>query len=202
MSGFDIEHIKHVFLNMQNDSYHNWIKRAVYLSVYGITFLALISVSSCSSEKTTVDKPAATVTPSGPLIDSTFKGTTLSDLELDTNDPKSLAMLGDKYFESNQYTQAIEIYEKVLKLNPNDVDTYNDLGLAYFYAGKANISVDRLKRGTEVVPSYQRIWLSLGFVLLTEGRNAEAKPVLQKAVELDPESTVGREAKNMLQRIK
>ena len=186
---------------MPDDIYYKWIKRAVYLSIYGITFFALITVSSCSREETTVDKPAATVTPSGPLIDSNFKGTALSELELDTNDPNSLATLGDKYFESNQYTQAIEIYEKVLKLNPNDVDTYNDLGLAYFYAGRSNIAVDRLKRGTEVVPSYQRVWLSLGFVLMTEGRNVEARPVLQRAVELDPESTVGREAKNMLQRI-
>ncbi|MEN8262671.1 MAG: tetratricopeptide repeat protein [Nitrospirota bacterium] len=187
---------------MPNDIYNKWIKRILHISVYGIIFLVLITVSSCSREETTADKPAAAVTPSGPLIDSNFKGTALSELELDTNDPNSLAILGDKYFESNQYTQAIEIYEKVLKLNPNDVDTYNDLGLAYFYTGKSNIAVDRLKRGTEVVPSYQRVWLSLGFILLTEGRKGEAKPVLQRAVELDPESTVGREAKKMLQQIK
>ncbi len=202
MSYFDFEHIKRVFLNMLNNIYHEWIKRAVHLSVCGMTFLALIAVSSCSREETAVKKPAANVTPSGPLIDSNFKGTALSELELNTNDPNSLATLGDQYFESNQYAQAIEIYEKVIKLNPNDVDTYNDLGLAYFYTGKSNIAVDRLKRGTEVVPSYQRVWLSLGFILMTEGRKGEAKPVLQRALELDPESTVGREAKKMLQQIK
>ncbi len=201
MPGFDFRYIKHVFLNMPNDIYDKWIKRILHLSICGLTFLVLITVSSCSREETTADKPAAVMT-SGPLIDSNFKGTALSELELDTNDPNSLATLGDKYFESNQYAQAIEIYEKVIKLNPNDVDTYNDLGLAYFYTGRANIAVDRLKRGTEVVPSYQRVWLSLGFILLSEGRKDEAKPVLQRAAELDPESTVGREAKRMLQQIK
>lgn len=178
------------------------LKTAVHFAVSVIIVFSFVAVSSCSREKTTVDKSAKTASPVGPLVDPNFKGTVLDELEIDNNDPQSLALLGDQYFENRQYAQAIDIYERVLKLNPNDVDTYNDLGLAYFYSGKSNIAVDRLKRGTEVVPSYQRVWLSLGFVLLSEGRSREAKPVLQKAVELDPESTVGREAKNMLGSLK
>jgi tetratricopeptide (TPR) repeat protein len=177
------------------------IKAAVLFAVYAIIIFSLFAVSSCSREETAVDKSAKTAAPVGPLVDPGFKGTVLDELEIDTSDPKSLAILGDQYFETRQYAQAIEIYEKVLKLNPNDVDTYNDLGLAYFYSGKSNIAVDRLKRGTEVVPSYQRVWLSLGFVLLQEGRTMEAIPFLKKAVELDPESTVGREAKSFLSQL-
>jgi tetratricopeptide (TPR) repeat protein len=187
---------------MLSNNYRKYLKTAVHFAVFAIIAFSFAAVSSCSREETTVDTSAKISSPVGPLVDPNFKGTVLDELEIDSNDPQALALHGDQYFESRQYAMAIEIYEKVLKLNPNDVDTYNDLGLAYFYTGKSNIAVDRLKRGTEVVPSYQRIWLSLGFVLLSEGRGREAKPVLQKAVELDPESTVGREASSMLANIK
>ncbi len=187
---------------MLSNKYRKFLKTAVHFAVSAVIAFSFAAVLSCSREETTVDTSAKTSSPVGPLIDPNFKGTVLDELEIDSDDPQELALHGDQYFESRQYAMAIEIYEKVLKLNPNDVDTYNDLGLAYFYSGKSNIAVDRLKRGTEVVPSYQRIWLSLGFVLLSEGRGMEAKPVLQKAVELDPESTVGREASNMLASIK
>jgi tetratricopeptide (TPR) repeat protein len=178
------------------------LKTAVHFAVSAIVVFSFVAVSSCSREKTTVDKSADKASPVGPIVDPNFKSTVLDELEIDNNDPQSLALLGDQYFETRQYAKAIEIYEKVLKLNPNDVDTFNDIGLAYFYSGKSNIAVDRLKRGTEVVPSYQRVWLSLGFVLLSEGRGREAKPALQKAVELDPESAMGREARKMLGSIK
>lgn len=174
----------------------------VFLSlVSGILVISLLAVSSCSSEKPSREEPAKTTPPSGPIVDYNFQETSLDRMGVDTDDPQSLAGLGDRYFENGRYQEAIAAYEKVLKLNPNDVDTYNDIGLAYHYTGRSDIAVEKLKKGTEVVPSYQRIWLSLGFVLFSQGRNEEAKPALQKAFELDPGSTVGLEAKNMLDSI-
>ena len=117
--------------------------------------------------------------------------------DVDRNDPKALALLGDKYFESGNFDQAIEIYKRVLELNPDDVDTHNDLGLAYHYMKRSDMAVDSLKKGVDVEPSFQRIRLSLGFVLMSSGRNAEAKDVLEQAAELDPDSTIGKEAKRM-----
>jgi len=51
------------------------------------------------------------------------------------------------------------------------------------------------------MPSYQRIWISLGFVLSSAGNNTEAKTALSKAVELGPDTPVGIEAKRMLGQI-
>ena len=144
--------------------------KTVFLFVlYGIIAFSLVMVSSCSREKTTVEKSAKTAPASGPIIDTTYKDVTLEQMGVNADDPQSLAGLGDMYFENGRFKEAIETYEKVVKLNPNDVDTYNDLGLAYHYMGKPDLAVDRLRKGTEVVPSYQRIWLSLGFVLLAKG---------------------------------
>jgi tetratricopeptide (TPR) repeat protein len=131
------------------------------------------------------------------MIDS---GTVPDQLQLDSlpEDPAYLANLGDKYFESNRFEQAIEIYKKAIELNPNDVDTINDLGLAYFYTKNTDEAVSTLRTGTEVNPSFQRIWLSLGYVLMSSGKNEEARQALQKTINLAPDSGVGQEASRMM----
>jgi tetratricopeptide (TPR) repeat protein len=117
---------------------------------------------------------------------------------VDTKNPQALALLGDQYFESSRFNQAIEIYKKVLELDPRDIDTYNDLGLAYQYVNRTDLAIDILQKGVKEGPSHQRIWLSLGFVYMSAGNNAEAKKALKKAAELNPRTDIGQEAIRML----
>jgi len=117
------------------------------------------------------------------------------------NNPGLLTQLGKSYFGLGQYSQAIQAYEKVLSLNPRDVDIYNDLGLALHYTGRSTEAIRKLRRGTEVDPTYQRIWLSLGFVLVSSNSVGEAKVALNKAWNMEPESGVGQEAKRMLDQL-
>jgi tetratricopeptide (TPR) repeat protein len=168
------------------------------IAIFGIGMFALTR-SNFKSEKPPVDRTERTLT-HGPIVDSgTIQNILpLEQLDVDTKDPVALSSLGDRYFEGKNFQQAINIYEKVLALDPNDVDTYNDLGLAQHYSGKSDNAIETLTRGTQVVPSYQRIWLSLGFVLVSTGREFEAKPALKKAVEIAPDSTVGKEAQRIL----
>ncbi len=184
------------------ESYKKWIVISIIAAAAGIVIVSLIYTTP--SRKTEEAEPGKNTAypPSsspGPLMEQDLnKAVPVEELGVDINNASSLALLGDKYFESSKFNQAIEIYKKVLELNPNDIDTYNDLGLAYHYLGKSNLSVDTLRKGTEVMPTYQRVWLSLGFVLMSMGRNEEAKTALEKAAELNPETDVGREAKRML----
>lgn len=140
---------------------------------------------------------------SAPLIelDST-KLLSMQELNIDLNDPVAMATLGDQYFESGNYPQAIELYKKTLELKPDDVDTFNDLGLAYFYTRRPVMAVDTLKKGTEADPSFQRIWISLGFVLSSSGRIEEAKSALSKAIEINPDNEIGQESKRMFDSLK
>jgi Flp pilus assembly protein TadD len=175
----------------------NLIIIVLCIAIFGIGIYALTR-SKYKTDKQPLDNIEKTLT-HGPIIDTApQKIVPLEQLEVDTKDPASLAALGDRYFESKNFQQAIALYEKVLELDPNDIDTYNDLGLAQHYLGKSDIAAETLVKGTQVMPSYQRIWLSLGFVLAASGRNAEARPALKKAVELSPDTTVGKEAERIL----
>ncbi len=151
--------------------------------------------------------PPEKIPAAGPITDlpagqagsgTTQQVTPLEQLGVDAENPKSLAMLGDRYFENGNFEQAILIYNKVLELNPKDVDTYNDKGLALHYAGRSEMAIETLKKGSHVNPSFQRIWLSLGYVLATSGKQEEAKASLKKAIEMNPATEIGKEAQRIL----
>ncbi len=182
---------------MTSEQYKKWIIIALFLIVFGIGVFAL--TRHYYKIEQSKDMRAQRSVATGPIRDSgTIAPLPFEKEGMDTDSPEALARLGDRYFEANRFEQAAEIYKKVLKLNPNDVDTYNDLGLALHYTGKSDEAVEILQQGTAVKPSFQRIWLSLGFVLSSLGRNEEAKPALQKVLEIDPDSEPGREAQRIL----
>ncbi len=112
--------------------------------------------------------------------------------------PTLMARLGDIYFERGEYFQAVQEYEKVLKLAPEDIDTYNDLGLSYHFTSRPEDAVNSFRKGIEKDPSFQRIWLSLGYVQASNGNMEDARQALEKAIEIDPASGVGLEAQRIL----
>ena len=163
-----------------------------------------LATTGCSNsnepERVTANKPPQRTAPLMEL-DST-KLLSMQELNIDLTDPLAMAARGDQFFESGNYPQAIELYKKTLELNPDDADTFNDLGLAYFYTRRPVMAVDTLKKGTEADPSFQRIWISLGFVLSSSGRIEEAKSALSKAIEINPDNEIGQESKRMIDSMK
>lgn len=113
----------------------------------------------------------------------------------------SASQRGDILFEEGRYKEAIEEYKKALKENPKDVDSWNDLGLSYYYSGEKSLALEALREGVKVDPGYQRIWLSLGFVAHGAGRLNEARMAWKKAYEMGPETQVGLEAARFLKEL-
>jgi tetratricopeptide (TPR) repeat protein len=187
---------------MAAQSYKKWIIIGIIVFVAAMVFIAIIQ-SDYKKREVIAEKPEKSLAPPGPLMDPGLNRVVpVEELDVDTENPQALAALADGYFEKSQFDQAIEIYKKVLKINPDDVDTYNDLGLAYHYTERSDLAIDILKKGTEIMPSYQRIWLSLGFVQISAGNKEEARSALTEAVELNPQSDVGQEAVRILGLIK
>jgi tetratricopeptide (TPR) repeat protein len=117
---------------------------------------------------------------------------------LATEDPALIARLADDYFRRKEYPQAIELYQRALKINPDDVETYNDLGLSLFYIGQSQRALETLQNGVSKQPSFQRIQLTLGFVQAQTGNKQAASTAFKKAIALGSENTVGQEARRML----
>jgi len=112
-----------------------------------------------------------------------------------------LSSLGDAYFESAQYEEAISIYDKAIMLDPNHADSMNDRGLSYFYLGNSGAALESVNQAITVAPSYIHAWLSKGFMLFKLGRNDEAVEAFNKVKELDLFGGLSREADSFLLQI-
>ena len=178
------------------ENYKKWLIVAIIAGVAAIVVFA--ANNSKHNKPALIPERTEIETQAGPMLGPE----PIKQASAFPDDPKQLADIGDTYFENQNFDQAMIVYEKALKLDPNDVDTYNDLGLAYLYTGRVEKAVATLKKGTEVGPNYQRIWLTMGYTYLSLKNENEARPALEMAFKLNPETTVGKEAKRLLDLVK
>ncbi|HZX36418.1 MAG TPA: tetratricopeptide repeat protein [Thermodesulfobacteriota bacterium] len=111
------------------------------------------------------------------------------------------ARVADIYLETRRYEDAIIYYKKAIELNPEDVDSYNDLGLAHFYLQRPLDGLKYVEDGIKRDPNYQRIWLTKGFMLAYGfgDRRQEAIAAWKKAEAINPSSDVGSAARKYLE---
>ena len=117
------------------------------------------------------------------------------------NDWDLNARVADIYLETRRYEDAIIYYKKAVLLNPEDVDSHNDLGLAHFYLQRPLDGLEYVDAGIKINPNYQRIWLTKGFILAYgfQDRRQEAVAAWKKAEAINPSSDVGSAARKFLE---
>lgn len=117
------------------------------------------------------------------------------------NDFNALSTLGDLYFQTSQFMEAIQVYDRALAINPSSADCFNDRGLALFYTGDLQSALESFEKANAAEPKYVNAWLSKGYVLFASGRHQEAIEPLNKVKELDTEGTLSWEADKFLNMI-
>lgn len=88
-------------------------------------------------------------------------------LDILASDPTSsqkTARVGDFYFDSHVYDQAIKYYEASLKLNPGNPNVLTDLGTAYFYSGDSNTAIQKFDQALKLNPTFANALFNLGIV--------------------------------------
>ncbi len=119
-------------------------------------------------------------------------------LLVNPTDFATLSALGDMYFESSQYVEAFQTYDKALTVNPKCADCYNDRGLSLFYIGDPTSALESFDKAIALDPAFTHAWLSKGFVLISEGRYQEAVAPLNKVKELDTSGILALQADKFL----
>lgn len=120
---------------------------------------------------------------------------------IQSDDPAEIDRQANQYFQDKDYDNAARLYRRVLELSPDNVGTLNNLGLTLYYLGRSSEALEMLRRGSDLQPEFQRIWLTLGFVESGLGNIPEAKQALQNAIELGPETDPGKSATKMLSKL-
>lgn len=117
---------------------------------------------------------------------------------LNPMDFPALSELADLYFESEQYINAFQTYDKAITVNPNCADCYNDRGLSLFYLGDPVTALESFDKAIAIDPTFKHVWLSKGYVLLSSGRYQEAIAPLNKVKELDGNGPLAGQADKFL----
>lgn len=115
--------------------------------------------------------------------------------------PATLLDNANSAYQKKEYETAADLYARALEYDPDNVGVLNNLGLTLFYLGRTEEALQQLTRGTESDPNMQRIWLTLGFVRSNSGQITQAREALEKAVDLDAENQIGKEARRMLEQL-
>jgi cytochrome c-type biogenesis protein CcmH/NrfG len=88
-----------------------------------------------------------------------------SILEKDRNNLQALISLGNAYFDTDQYQQAIDAYSKALSIDPKNPDVRTDMGIMYRKLGQFEKALEAFRRAVQDNPKHINSRFNLGVVL-------------------------------------
>ncbi len=90
-----------------------------------------------------------------PLIDA---------LNRNPADYDSLVKLGDLYYDGQQFSNAIQYYERALAIHSENPDVRTDLGTAYWYTGNADKALAEMEISLKYNPDHPQTLFNLGWI--------------------------------------
>ena len=96
--------------------------------------------------------------------------------------------LGVDYQKRGSTAKAIEEYENVLKLDPNNVEAHNNLGVIYKEQGNLDKALGHFQFVKTLSPGMDEVHNNLGVVYYLRGDQEEAVKEYRKALELNPDN--------------
>jgi cytochrome c-type biogenesis protein CcmH/NrfG len=72
--------------------------------------------------------------------------------------------LGNEYFDSNQFMDAIEAYDKALEIQPNSPDVLTDQGVMFKRLGWFDRAIGNFNKANEIDPTHATSVYNLGVV--------------------------------------
>lgn len=186
-----------------NDKAKFWIGMAVFQVFFGLAVFTVTrqyyidpldkvsSTPAAAGESSLVMPDSITETSPNRINASTFGQSRIED-------PDQLARQANDFFSSRQYDKAADAYQRLLAIDPANVETYNNLGITLHYLGQSYEALRILNEGIAVDSSHQRIWLTQGYVNGQLGNIEQARTALTTATKINPDSEIGQSAARML----
>lgn len=113
--------------------------------------------------------------------------------EANPQDTAVLMELGTAYISANNLTQAVETFERVLALEPNNVTARYQIALSYYYSSDYDRSIEQLEDLISLEPDNAEVHQLYGYVLYGKEDYAAAVRELELYVALaEPGSSVER----------
>jgi cytochrome c-type biogenesis protein CcmH/NrfG len=152
---------------------------AVVLAV--VTFVTGFIIGRVS-QNATISKPNRELAVE--QVQSIIDSPTISDQEwieelrrqanASSNDATPWTKLGNAYFDTEQFANAIDAYEKSIALAPNDPNVLTDLGIMYRRSGDSNRAIELFDRAAKADANHIMSRFNKGVVMLHDLENPKA----------------------------
>ncbi len=118
---------------------------------------------------------------------STNKGQALSvqRANINTEAIREKCREGDQYLQQRQYSQALQAYEEVLRLDRLNFHAWNGKGTALYKQGNYRKALEAYQRATEIEPSNAVTWVSAGLAFNRLQRYQQALVHFGRALTID-----------------
>ncbi|GJQ64772.1 MAG: hypothetical protein SCALA702_38250 [Melioribacteraceae bacterium] len=100
--------------------------------------------------------------------------------------------------DSGFYEKAIQRYKEYLEISPKEADVWVDMGVCYYQLQQYDSAISAMNKGLEIKPDHQIAHFNLGIVYMASGAMEKAKDWWQKAVNLNPNTNIGKKAQDLL----
>jgi tetratricopeptide (TPR) repeat protein len=108
-------------------------------------------------------------------------------LETNPNNPGAWLELGNLYFDSNKYQDAIRAYNQYLATNPENPNVWTDLGVMYRRAGNPTQAIASFDKALEINPKHEHARFNKGVVLFYDvGFRDEAFKIWRELSAINP----------------
>ena len=96
-------------------------------------------------------------------------------------------ILGVIFFKQNLLNQAVENYNKAIKINPNYAQAYNNLGATLHKRNKISDAINSFKKATSLKPNFAEPFNNLGNIMFELGNFEEALSYFERTIEIKPD---------------
>ena len=120
------------------------------------------------------------------------------------NDVAAWTNLGNLYFDTGKFKDAITAYNKSLALNPNNADVLTDLGVMFRRTGQPRKAVEAFDKAAKVDPRHETSLYNKGIVLMHDLNDIPgAVKAWEELLKRNPSATspTGQSIKDLVKRL-
>ena len=127
----------------------------------------------------------------------------LAKLQKDPNDAATLIELGNLYYDTRQMQDAVQYYERALKLQPSNARLRTDLGNAYYYQGDTTAALAQFEQALQADPKFADALFNIGMIKWqSQGDAKGAVEMWQKLLATNPDHPHRDQVEEMIARAK